>query len=209
MLGMNGYSKNFVYSIIKKELSKRVNLEEKPVYEGPDRKKVYIKLPYIGDMSIKVKECITRALPGKLQLIFTNKYSKLNQMFGFKDKQPKNLQRDLVYGITCSCGRRYIGETCRNMITRFDEHIKTDGSNVTEVGKHLDNSPGCKITFDDCKILTFESNLYRRKLKESLFIQDFDDGTLLNNKMTSVPLFLFGLPTYQDQLKGRIFPSYT
>ena len=80
---------------------------------------------------------------------------------------------------------------------------------MTEVGKHLHYSPSCKITFDDCKVLTYESNQYRRKLKESLYIQQFDDGTLINNdKLASVPLFLFGLPTYQDQLKGRIFPKF-
>ena len=156
-----------------------------------------------------IKECIMKGLPGKFQLIFTNKYTKLNQMFGFKDRQPQHLKHDLVYLINCSCGRRYVGETCRALKTRFDEHSKTSGTGITEVGKHLGSSPGCKITFEECKILTFEDNMYRRKLKESLFIQQFDDGTLINNKLASVPLFLFGLPSYQDQLKGRIFPSYT
>ena len=66
----------------------------------------------------------------------------------------------------------------------------------------------CKITFEQCKVLTFESDMYRRKIKESLFIQQFDDGSLINDKMASVPLFLFNLPTHQDQLKGKIFPSY-
>ena len=208
MLSMNGYSRNFTYSIINKELDKRMNNEEKPVYEGPEGLKIYIKLPYIGDMSYKVNECIRKGLSGKFELIFSNSYSKLNQKFKFKDCQPKHLRSNLVYEITCSCGRRYVGETCRALKTRFDEHMKTSGSNMTEVGKHLSSSSSCKITFDDCKILTYESNQYRRKLKESLFIQQFDDGTLINDKMASVPLFLFSLPSYQDQLKGRVYPSF-
>ena len=159
-------------------------------------------------MSIKVKQCISKCLPGKLELIYSNTYSKLNQKFSFKDKQPKHLRHDLVYRITCSCGRRYIGETCRSLKTRFDEHMKTSGSSVTEVGKHLAANPECRITFDECDILTYESKMYKRKLKESLFIQQYDDGTLINDKLKSVPLFLFNLPTYQDQLKGRVFPSY-
>ena len=65
------------------------------------------------------------------------------------------------------------------------------------------------LTFDDCKILTFESNNYRRKLKESLYIQQYDDGTLLNDKLASVPLFLFSLPTFQDQQKGKIYPLFS
>ncbi|KAL5270930.1 hypothetical protein ACHWQZ_G001552 [Mnemiopsis leidyi] len=132
MLSLNGYSKNFTYSIINKELEKRLSGVEKPVYEGPDRLKVYMKLPYIGDMSSKVKECIKKGLSGKFELILSNKYSKLNQKFTFKDRQPKHLKSDLVYEIKCSCGRRYVGETCRALKTRFDEHMKTEGSNMTE-----------------------------------------------------------------------------
>ena len=44
MLSMNGYSRNLTYSIINKELDKRMNNEEKPVYEGPEGLKIYIKL---------------------------------------------------------------------------------------------------------------------------------------------------------------------
>ena len=208
MLSLNGYSKNFTYSVIEKELNKRLCNDTKLVTEGPERKKVYLKLPYIGDMSMKVKGSIRKELSGKFELIFSNSYSKLTQKFGFKDRQPKHLKHDLVYEITCSCGRRYIGETCRALKTRFDEHMKTSGSGMTEVGKHLSSSPTCKITFEQCRVLTFESNMYRRKIKESLFIQQYDDGSLINDKLASVPLFLFSLPTHQDQLRGRIFPSF-
>lgn len=209
MLSMNGYSTDFTYSVIRKELDKKFDQQEKVEFEGPEQKKVYITLPYIGDMSNKVKSCIKNGLPGTFKLIFVNKYSKLSSIFGIKDRQPKHLKHDLVYRIDCSCGRRYVGETCRALQTRFNEHTKTSGSNMTEVGKHLAASPECQITFDDCKILTFESNNYRRKLKESLYIQQYDDGTLLNDKLASVPLFLFSLPTFQDQQKGKIYPIFS
>ena len=208
MLSLNGYSTDFTYSVIRKELDKKFDQQEKVEFEGPEQKKVYITLPYIGDMSNKVKGCIKNGLPGTFKLILVNKYSKLSSIFGIKDRQPKHLKHDLVYRIDCSCGRRYVGETCRALQTRFNEHTKTSGSNMTEVGKHLAASPECQITFDDCKILTFESNNYRRKLKESLYIQQFDDGTLLNDKLASVPLFLFSLPTFQDQQKGKIYPLF-
>ncbi|KAL5265063.1 hypothetical protein ACHWQZ_G005969 [Mnemiopsis leidyi] len=196
MLSLNGYSKNFTYSIINKELEKRLSGVEKPVYEGPDRLKVYMKLPYIGDMSSKVKECIKKGLSGKFELILSNKYSKLNQKFTFKDRQPKHLKSDLVYEIKCSCGRRYVGETCRALKTRFDEHMKTEGSNMTEVGKHLHTNPSCKVTFEDCRVLTYESNQYRRKLKESLHIQQFDDEREYKDiypSASNIPV-MYGLP---------------
>ena len=72
MLSLNGYSKNFTYSIIKKELEERLSPDEKPVYEGPDKLEIYIKLPYIGDISSKVKECIRSGLTGTYELIFSS-----------------------------------------------------------------------------------------------------------------------------------------
>ena len=38
---------------------------------------------------------------------------------------------------------------------RFDEHCKTEGANMTEVGKHLAESPGHTVSFEDVKILSF------------------------------------------------------
>ena len=129
-------------------------------------------------------------------------------MFKFKDRQPTHLKSDVVYLITCSCDRKYVGETSRNVKVRFDEHMKTSVANPTEVGKHLQNNPNCKIAFNDCKILGYESYTFRRKLKESLFIQQLDDGKLLNDKLSSVPLFIFGLPSLNDQNRGRLYPRF-
>ena len=208
MLSMNGYRKNFTFNIIYKELTNRVQSREKLIYEGPEKFKVYLKLPYIGDMSNKVRECIKRSLPGTIQLIYSNSYSKLCHKFGFKDKQPKSLKHNVVYRITCSCLRKYFGECCRPLKIRFDEHLKTTGSCVSEVAKHLASSPGCHITFDNCEVLTYEPNNFRRKLKESLYIQENDDGTLLNDNLKSVPLFLFNLPSRAEQTKGRFYTSF-
>ena len=149
-----------------------------------------------------------RSLPGHIQLIYSNSYAKLCHKFGFKDKQPKSMQYNVVYRITCSCLRKYYGECCRPLKIRFDEHLKTTGSIITEVGKHLACSPDCHITFDNCEVMTHEHNNFRRKLKESLFIQENDDGTLLNDNLKSVPLFLFNLPSRAAQFKGRSYTSF-
>ena len=208
MLSYNGYSRNLTYSFINKEINKKMNPTEKIIYEGPNKFKVYLKLPYIGDVSLKIKNCISKFLPGSIQLIYTDIFSKLGQKFNFKDRQPKHLKRDLVYRIKCSCNKHYYGETCRAIKIRFDEHMLTSGPIMSEIGKHLAENPTCRITFDDCEILTYESRLFKRKIIESLFIQQGDNGNLLNDNLKSVPLFLFNLPTFQEQLKGKIFPSF-
>ena len=165
-------------------------------------------LPYIGDVSHKVKKCISKCLPGSIELIYTDIFTKLGEKFKFKDSQPKHLKCDLVYRIKCSCNRLYYGETCRPIKIRFDEHMITSGPISSEIGKHLAEHPECQITFDDCEILTYESKLFKRKIIESLFIQEADDGNLLNDNLKSVTTFLFNLPNYHDQLKGRNFPEF-
>ena len=69
-------------------------------------------------------------------------------------------------------------------------------------------STECHITFDDCEILTYESNTCKRKLKESLCIAENNDGNLLNDNLKSVLLYLFNIPSYNDQQKGRIYTSF-
>ena len=99
MLSRNGYPKNFTYRIIFKEFTNRVKRVINLVYEGQEKLIVYLKLPYIGEMSNKVRECIRSKLPGSIQLMYSNSYSKLSHKFGFKDKQPKQLKHNVVYRI--------------------------------------------------------------------------------------------------------------
>ena len=222
MLMMNGYTSQLFESKLNVFLNNRFiessndNDEEESGCNkvfGPDQFKVYIELPYIGDTSNKVRNCLNSCLSkikcGSVQIRFSNSFTRLRDVFKFKDQQPSHLKSDAICLITCSCGRKYVGETCRNVKVRFDEHMKTSGTGLTEVGKHLQSSPSCKINFEDsCKVLGHESYNYRRKLKESLFIQQLDDGTLLNDKLSSVPLFIFGLPSLNDQSRGRLFPRF-
>ena len=97
--------------------------------------------------------------------------------------------------MTCSCNLRYIGETKRCLKVRFEEHCKTEGSNMAEIGKHLVESPGHTVSFDDVQILSFEQHFRKRRKLESIFIQQ-SKHTLLNDNLKSVPLYIFNLPQY-------------
>ena len=66
---------------------------------------------------------------------------------------------------------------------------------MTEVGKHLAESPDHTISFDDVKVLTMEQHFRKRRYLESLFIQEsLYKYELLNDNHKSVPLYLFNLP---------------
>ena len=92
-------------------------------------------------VSSSIKSCLNQIKCGRVGLIFSHGFMRLDYKFKFKDFQPKHLQSGVVYKIECTCGKVYIGETGRCIKTRFDEHIKTIGTNITEVGKHLACSP--------------------------------------------------------------------
>ena len=76
-----------------------------------------------------------------------------------------------------------------------NEHCKTEGSNMTEIGKHLAESPGHTVSFDDVQILSFEQHFRKRRILESFFIQQ-SKHTLLNDNLKYVPLYIFNLPQY-------------
>ena len=78
-----------------------------------------------------MKSCLNQIKCGRLNLVFSHDFTRLENMFKFKDRQPKHLQNGVVYKITCSCGKMYIGETGRCLKTRISEHMKTSGTNIT------------------------------------------------------------------------------
>ena len=188
----------FIENIIKTQLN-RLYSEESYKKFGPDPKQIFIRLPYLGDASNRLlgslNSCLNQIKLGTINVNISHYFSRLEGNFSFKDKQPKHLLNGVVYQITCSCGLCYIGETSRCLKVRFDEHCKREGINVTEVGKHLAESPDHTISFDDVKVLTMEQHFRKIRYLESLFIQEsLYKYELLNDNHKSVPLYLFNLP---------------
>ena len=100
-----------------------------------------------------------------------------------------NLEVELIK-ITLSIIFLYINlkfETKRCLKVRFEEHCKTEGTNMTEMSKHLAESPGHTVSFEDVKILSFESHTRKRRILESIFIQE-SKFKLLNDNLRSIPL---------------------
>ena len=143
---------------------------------GPEQRKFFIRLPFLGDLSNRllgsINSCLNRLKLGSIKIELLHTFSRLEGNFKFKDKQPKHLLNGVVYQVACSCNLRYIGETKRCLKVRFEEHCKTEGTYMTEVGKHLAESPGDTVSFEDVKILSFESHTRKRRILESIFIQE-------------------------------------
>ena len=88
-----------------------------------------------------------------------------------------------------------LGETGKCILSRFEEHNKTFGTNLTTVGKHLKSSPTCHIDFENNVEVVAKCHFAsRRKLVETLYIQESKgDPNLLNEMNKSKPIFLFNV----------------
>ena len=179
---------------------------------GPDQFEVCVGLPCIGDASGKIGGCLSSCLSGigcgSVELGFANSFTRLGDVFGFGDGRPAHLKSGVVCLVTCSCGRGCVGGACRGVGVRFGGRVGTGGTGLTGVGGHLLDSPSCGVGFEDCGVLGCESCACRGGLGESLFIRQLDGGGLLDDKLTSVPLFIFNLPSLSDRSGGGMCPGF-
>ena len=104
-------------------------------------------------------------------------------MFSLKDKNPYPACQ--IYKGECTCGETYIGETIRNVATRWEEHenVKKD----SEPAKHLKNNPNHSFQWN-C-LLKASTNNRQRKSLEASFIATM--GPSLNNQIDTKKLNLF------------------
>ena len=197
MFMSNGYNEEFISRTIKEFLERKS--KDKVIFYGPEKYKIYISLPYLGDVSAKIRgnitSCLSRIKCGSLKLVYTDTFSRLGDWFNFKDRQPSHMVSGAVYKLSCSCGLIYVGESGKCIFSRFKEHCKTNGKNLTTFGKHLKSSPTCHVDFDtSVKILAKSHHISTRKTIESLFIQEHkDDPNILNEMYSSKKLFLFNI----------------
>ena len=104
-----------------------------------------------------------------MKLLFTS--FKIKNYISYKDQIPDDLKYFLVYKFTCtSCSSSYIGETCRHLKTRIEEHVKKYSK--SHIFKHLHSTATC---FDSSNSLSFNiidkaNYKFGLKFKEAIHI---------------------------------------
>jgi hypothetical protein len=122
--------------------------------------------------------------------------------------RPKDPTKDtdkcgLVYGLKCSCGQSYIGETARSLRTRVKEHQKLQGTNMTAVGDHLKET-GHKLETKNNKILARDDGFWSRKYREAIEIAQARPGLNRDTGLYIPPIYLILLSADQGQQTGRL-----
>ena len=113
----NGYPLEFI--------SRHKDQEERQVTCGPEKKPIYVRLPYKGHSN---EEYARRELKGILRLYSAAKCVLLFSTTRVpvrspKDPTPSLAQSSLIYGFQCDCGCNYVGRTGRRLQDRINEHI--------------------------------------------------------------------------------------
>ena len=91
-----------------------------------------------------------------------------------------------LYKVTCSCCKKYFGETGRTIEERIKEH-QADVNNeksveeITGLSQHLRESRHTP-NWKEIEILARENNIVKRKFKESVAISQEKKDNLLNKK---------------------------
>ena len=163
--------KRFLDNKLKKEKAQNSNNTNED-----EKENIYIKLPYIGELSKiaknKISKMIGRFCNNKIRISIVFDTCKIGSYFSTKDTVPKCFASSVIYQFSCqeynSC---YVGRTHKYFDTRSKEHLETD--KLSTVNKHLNDNRICKIknNQNSFTIIDRAKTDYELALKEAMHIK--------------------------------------
>jgi len=142
ILRKNGYP----VGIINEGIQKKISSFKAPKSEGPHKCPVYLKIPWIGNVTLKfekqIKSAVNRCFGSvKLRTVFSS-IKMLPSIH--KDVLPTLQRSNVVYKYTCHCDSVYVGRTSQRLEDRIKQHIPKQIRNRTETEKQLPTRE-CKV----------------------------------------------------------------
>ena len=96
-----------------------------PVHFGPNKRRVFLKLPFIGEASYRfesmIKSCVEECFPTvATNIVFSSKPMFPNMI---KDRLPTLSSQKVIYLFTCQCNGKYVGKTTQTLRKRIGDHV--------------------------------------------------------------------------------------
>jgi hypothetical protein len=182
----NGFPSTNINRLVKKFLQKKHNPQFDLPLLGPEKRPLFLSLPYCGQNSNILKRQLERIIGkiapwAKLNITFKPSF-RLSVLSKLKSSVPLLNRSNVVYKINClDCSDFYIGMTRRRVHKRLKEH-KT--RHYCAVYKHL-SEQGHTIDFDNPNILCSDNSKIRLLVKESLNISSHSAHKSLNVNIKS------------------------
>ena len=135
------YPIRFINSVINQFNTRRTNTEPDeyiipPGFFEVPKPTVWVELPFCVTNETSVKRFISKFntfTKEKFDIRIIWKTKKVRQLFSLKERNPYPSCK--IYMGECSCGKTYIGETKRNVHTRWNEHNNPNQS--SEPARHI------------------------------------------------------------------------
>ena len=143
ILKNNGYPETIINFSISKKIS-RFRLLPK---EGPKKCPVYLKLPWIGNISRKFEKQVKSNVQNCFRAVDPRVIFQTRKILPsiYKDAVPITHQSMVVYQYVCRCDCRYVGRTSLRLQDRINQHIPKSIRNIENPTKVLPKR-NCKIT---------------------------------------------------------------
>ena len=184
-----GFPQRYVDSVIRDFQSPPTNADDDiiPDWLFDERQTLVIRLPFCPkneEMSKTFVQKLETFTKGKFVFKIIWNTRNIRSLFSLKDRVEH--MSCVIYERTCSCGKKYIGETNRIADIRWNEH-NIPSTEKSDPSKHLFNNVTHTFTW---RILTrAPQKLLRRRILESYFIAKFKPK--INVQSVPRQLFLF------------------
>ena len=136
----NGYPHNII------DRQMELTLRDRFAFIGPKRCPIYLKLPWLGDISTRfeshISNLVSNAFPAlRLFCCFSSRFAFSTTN---KDVLPVHNLSNIIYSFTCDCERRYTGKTTQRLMERVKQHIPASLTNAALTLRSL--QPGDGVT---------------------------------------------------------------
>ena len=193
LLMSNGYPAKFIDSIVHRFLSKQFSNTDVIQPYGPHKRRVYLCLPYVGELATnkfarQIRRLIAKIAPCvELRLVF-RAAQKLSCLTRLKSKLNVLSRSGVVYQISCTqCEAFYVGKTKRRLEQRVQEHSQQGYSSLYKHSSDLCH----QIDYSNPAVISVDNNDYRLQIKEALKIKDLKAYNSLNANIRSCELKLW------------------
>lgn len=113
---------------------------------GPKKCPIYLKLPWLGDVSTKFEDRIAHVISTNFPALRMVCCFSSRSTFATTNKDLLSMHQlsNVIYSFTCRCGREYIGKTTQRLSERIRQHIPVSLTNAAVTFRSL--QPGENIT---------------------------------------------------------------
>ena len=177
----NGFSNNLFHKYVKRFLNDK--FQPAVLVPTVSKEKMYISMPYLGDLSQKMISALTTALSNyypQIDFKFVSRNDfRIGSFFRVKDQLPTAIVSSLVYKFICpNCQIGYFGSSFRNFKTRMDDHIgqsSRTGRPLSQPSQSVvrEHAEKCKfrLHYSHFAIVDVCKNISSLRILESLYIK--------------------------------------